>query len=95
MTPILQVILQLLPDAGQYINSHQVKIIGSDITGGCFVIKSTVAGFNPQPIKVNMKVFTEGLYNINTNRLNRKDTVTVYLRNNTSPYAIVDSPRQV
>ncbi|MEZ4821461.1 MAG: choice-of-anchor B family protein [Ignavibacteria bacterium] len=69
------------------------KIIGSDITGGLFVIKSTVAGFNPQPIKVNMKVFTEGLYNINTNRLNRKDTVTVYLRNNTSPYAIVDSAK--
>ncbi|HMQ68767.1 MAG TPA: choice-of-anchor B family protein [Ignavibacteria bacterium] len=69
------------------------KIIGSDITGGLFVIKTTVAGFNPQPIKVNMKVFTEGLYNVNTNRLNRKDTVTVYLRNNTSPYAIVDSAK--
>ncbi len=69
------------------------KIIGSDITGGLFVIKTTVAGFNPQPIKVNLKVFTEGLYNTITNKLNRKDTVTVYLRNNTSPYAIVDSAK--
>jgi hypothetical protein len=40
-----------------------------------------------------LKVATEGLYNILTNRLNRKDTVTVYLRNITSPYSIVDSAK--
>lgn len=67
------------------------KIIGSDISGGLFVIKTTVAGFNPQPLKVDLKVFTEGLYNISANLLNRKDTVTVYLRNVNSPYAIADS----
>lgn len=37
----------------------------------------------------------EGFYNTVSNKLRMKDTVTVYLRNNTSPYSIADSATSV
>jgi Endonuclease/Exonuclease/phosphatase family len=40
---------------------------------------------------LNVKVIPQGLYDISSNRLNRKDTVLIYLRKNFSPYGIVDS----
>jgi hypothetical protein len=42
---------------------------------------------------INMAI--EGFYNPATNRLNMKDTVRAYLRNISSPYAIVDSAKSV
>lgn len=36
-------------------------------------------------------VAMQGFYNASTNRLNMKDTIRVYLRNASTPYAIVDS----
>lgn len=69
------------------------KIIGSDISGGLFVIKTTIYDLNHPPIKLDLKVSTEGLYNNLTDRLSRKDSVTVYLRNISSPYSIVDSAK--
>lgn len=69
------------------------KIIGSDISNGLFVIKTTVQDFNYPPININLKVFSEGIYNSSLNRLSRKDSVTVYLRNAASPFALVDSAR--
>ncbi len=42
---------------------------------------------------LNLTLSLEGLYN--NNRLNMKDTVRTYLRNNTAPYAIVDSAKIV
>lgn len=40
---------------------------------------------------MNLKVIPEGLYNAFSNQLMRKDTVKVYLRKITSPYAVADS----
>jgi len=40
---------------------------------------------------VNLTVIPEGFYDETNNRLNMKDSVKVYLRENTAPYAIVDS----
>jgi hypothetical protein len=37
----------------------------------------------------------EGFYNSSTNRLNAKDTVRVYLRSITSPYAVIDSAKGI
>jgi len=37
----------------------------------------------------------EGLYNVSTGKLNLKDTVTIYLRNISPPYSIVDSATSV
>lgn len=42
-----------------------------------------------------IKVIPEGLYNSATNKLNRKDTVRIYLRNAVSPFSIVDSAKSV
>ncbi len=69
------------------------KIIGSDISNGLFVIKTNIYDLNHPPVKLELKVSTEGLYNSLTGRLSRTDTVTVYLRNISSPFSIVDSAK--
>jgi len=69
------------------------KIIGSDISNGLFVIKTTIQNFNPPPVKINLTVFTEGLYNTVLDRLSRNDTVSVYLRKASSPYGVIDSAK--
>lgn len=61
------------------------KIIASDRQTGLYVLKT----------EFDVSVAIEGLYNQSANRHNRKDTVAVYLRNSTKPYAIVDSFRTV
>jgi choice-of-anchor B domain-containing protein len=57
------------------------KIVASDRQTGLYVLKTYF----------NVTLAIEGLYNSITNTLNRKDTVTVFLRNAKSPYEIVDS----
>ncbi len=42
---------------------------------------------------LNVKVIPEGMYNLTINKLNRKDSVSVYLRNTFSPYSVIDSSR--
>jgi len=53
--------------------------------------------FNPLPptIKVNLKIISEGLYFPLFNQLSRRDTITFYLRNNTSPYFLIDSAKSI
>lgn len=46
---------------------------------------------SPTVIEVNLSVIPQGFYNSSTGKLNMKDTVRVYLRNNVFPYAVVDS----
>jgi len=43
------------------------------------------------PIKLNLKVLMEGMYYSSSNWMLRNDTVTVYLRNASLPYSLVDS----
>lgn len=57
------------------------------------MIKTTIPDFNPPPVKINLTVFSEGLYNPALDLLSRKDTVSVYLRKASSPYGIIDSPK--
>ena len=59
------------------------KIVASDRQTGLYVLKTYF----------NVTLAIEGLYNSITNTLNRKDTVTVFLRNAKSPYEIVDSSK--
>ncbi|MEO8209061.1 MAG: endonuclease/exonuclease/phosphatase family protein [bacterium] len=42
---------------------------------------------------LNVKVIPEGLYNISLNKLNRKDTVIIYLRNTLFPFSIIDTAK--
>ncbi|MEO8446621.1 MAG: choice-of-anchor B family protein [bacterium] len=65
------------------------KIIASDISNGLFVVKSNL--FNS--IKLNIKISMEGLYNTATDKLQRKDTVSIYLRETSSPYTVKDSAK--
>lgn len=44
---------------------------------------------------LNVKVIPQGFYNPALNNLNAKDTVTLYLRNITSPYSKVDSTKAI
>lgn len=61
------------------------KIASSDRSTGLYVLK----------MNYNIKVAMEGFYDDVLNKLRMKDTVTAYLRNITSPYAIIDSSKQV
>jgi len=47
------------------------------------------------PVPALIKLVQEGFYNSSENKLNIRDTVFVYLRNNSSPYSIVDSAGSV
>ncbi len=46
-------------------------------------------------LAAQLKVIPEGFYNTGNNMLSMRDTVRAYLRNITSPYAIVDSAKSV
>jgi len=61
------------------------KIIASDMVTGLHVLKTTF----------NISVAIEGLYNSAANRQNRRDSVTVLLKNTSPPYATVDSSRSI
>jgi endonuclease/exonuclease/phosphatase family metal-dependent hydrolase len=47
------------------------------------------------PTFFNVDAIPEGMYNLPSNRLNRRDTITMYLRNESPPYAVKDSSRTV
>lgn len=44
---------------------------------------------------IQVKAVIEGLYDTSLNKMNRRDTVRAYLRNNSAPYTIVDSSKAV
>ncbi|MBK6772204.1 MAG: hypothetical protein IPG78_08790 [Ignavibacteria bacterium] len=48
-----------------------------------------------ESISLNLKIIPEGIYYDLFNQLTRRDTMTVYLRNTTSPYTKVDSAKAV
>ncbi|MBK7253193.1 MAG: hypothetical protein IPI04_04535 [Ignavibacteria bacterium] len=51
--------------------------------------------WNPQATTVNITLILQGFYNLTTLKLNKRDTVTAYLRNTSSPFLIVDSAKAV
>lgn len=61
------------------------KIIASDRQTGLYVFKTPF----------NISIAMEGYYNSAANRMNKKDSVSAYLRNANSPYAIIDSSRSL
>ena len=48
---------------------------------------------SPSSVASSIKMIVEGFYNTGTSKLNIKDTVRAYLRNNFPPYSIVDSAK--
>ena len=51
--------------------------------------------WNPPATTVNITLILQGFYNLTTLKLNKRDTVTAYLRNTSSPFLIVDSAKAV
>lgn len=48
-----------------------------------------------QIISLNMKMFIQGLYNINTQKMIQRDTIIIYLRSGTPPYNKIDSAKNI
>lgn len=59
----------------------------------CLTQQTRIYRFNKSTLATNVNVtaIPDGLYDDVNNRLNMKDSVRVYLRDNSAPYAIVDS----
>ncbi len=88
----------------------RIKTIGG-VTTGSYTINITAQGSNGTPVHKRTATLTvnqstlittltlttliQGFYNNTNNTLNQRDTVTVYLRNVSSPHAIVDSAKGV
>lgn len=51
------------------------------------------AATNPMAAAINITAIVDALYNTSTNTLNKKDTLTVYVRNSSAPYTVVDSAK--
>ncbi len=49
----------------------------------------------PNAVASTIKLLLEGFYNTGTGRINMRDTVRAYLRNVTTPFAVVDSAKSV
>jgi len=57
-------------------------------------IGADAGNFTKPAITLNLKMFIQGFYNVATD-LQKSDTVKVYLRNSSAPYAIIDSSKSV
>ena len=66
-----------------------------DLVGGNFnaATVSVLRNITPVPVPASITLAVEGFYNSSSNRLNIRDTVRIYLRNVSSPYAVVDSAK--
>lgn len=67
-------------------NSHTGYVVGNVGT----ILKTTNGSVYT---KINLKILLEGLYNSAFNQLMRKDSITLYLRNSTSPFELKDSSK--
>ena len=63
----------------------------SKLSSTIYPVSGTTYIWRNIPSTLNVKVIPEGYYNSSTNKLNKKDTIRAYLRNNTFPYNVVDS----
>lgn len=74
---------------------------GSVNTSNNTVTLTGIASFSrwslssPTPVAAQIKLIMQGFYNTGTGRLNMRDTVRVYLRNVSTPFAIVDSSKSL
>ncbi|MBK9405463.1 MAG: hypothetical protein IPN57_13230 [Ignavibacteria bacterium] len=81
----------LIPDRG-YIICHQgTNVYKLNILYSVITVPDTVA--SSSGINLNLKLIPEGIYYNLFNQLSRSDSLTVYLRNNTSPYSKIDSSK--
>ena len=82
---------------GDYTNvtaaNGKVRPIWARADNTAMSIYTAIVNF-ASPVKLNLTVLPEGLYDPLFQVMKRKDTVTAYLRNSVSPYAIIDSAKK-
>lgn len=69
--------------------SNEVYVVRYGSSGRIYKLVDTTAA------NLNVKLSIEGFYNTTADRLNIRDTVSVYVRQNVVPFALVDSSRIV
>jgi len=87
--------------AGSGISVHDRDNDGDLDLAGIDEVDDLLFIFNngpPPPVfltKINLEILLEGFYFPLFNQLSRNDTITVYLRNALSPYALIDSSKEI
>ena len=72
-----------------------VNTVANNITLSGIPAFSRWSASSASAVTSTIKLLLEGFYNIGTGRMNMRDTVRAYLRNTTTPYAVVDSAKSV
>ena len=72
-----------------------VNTVANNITLSGIDAYSRWSASSTSAVVSTIKLIMEGFYNVPTTRLNMRDTARVYLRNSSSPYAIVDSAKSI
>ncbi len=81
-------------DAGRFIAAVTDDFDGNARSGTTPDIGADEFNSQPQQIQLNLTVFFEGFYNAGTN-YQTSDTIRVYLRQSSAPFAKIDSARSV
>jgi len=84
--------VMVIPERGYIIGQAGSSIYKLNIS---YSVIDSQYFYPPQGFRVNLKMIPEGYYYPLFNQLSRKDTFSVYLRNNFSPFTIVDSAKSV
>lgn len=75
--------------------TNKIKFRARSGYGNNLYIDNICVGNSAGPVASTITAGIEGLFNVNTNKLNIRDSVRLYLRSTLAPYGIVDSAKGV
>lgn len=77
------------------VGTNKIKFRSRSGFGNNLYLDSICKVNNSPPVTATITMVQQGYYETLTNKLNKRDTVSFYLRNINSPYAVVDSGKTV